>query len=422
MEISRGKAEGGARQVGAGAGHRWQTAALWVGAGLVTLVLSNIVLGVPLGVGDQIFGPGPLLIVIGLAVAAVLVRRAPVATLSLMLVTACALIFVTNTPQMTFVPVVAGAVALGRVASSRPRRVALTAVAVTVLAVLLGQLARPVLGGPGLVLAQSQLPIVVLAWLIGDSMRRSRESAAQEQARATEQALAEERLRIARELHDLVAHSIGIIAIQAGVGSRVIDKQPAQAREALQAIESTSRETLASLRRTLVALRRSEPAPLAPTPGLDGLEQLAAATGSDTGVRIEVVRSGERRPLPPDIELAAFRIVQESLTNVVRHAGAATCRVAVGYGDGELALEITDDGRATASAHSGSGFGITGMRERTALLGGRFEAGPLPGGGFRVVAGLPVDPAGQPESAEPQHRGGDRADERRDEYVKEGER
>ncbi|MFD0270026.1 sensor histidine kinase [Streptomyces sp. NPDC127106] len=420
MEISRGKAEGGARQVGAG--HRWQTAALWVGAGLITLVLSNIVLRVPLGVGDQVFGPGPLLVVIGLAVAAVLVRRAPLVTLSLMLLTACALIFVTNTPEMTFVPVLAGAVALGRVASSRPRRVALTAVAVTVLAVLLGQLARPILGGPALVLAQSQLPIVVLAWLIGDSVRRGRESAAQEQARATEQALTEERLRIARELHDLVAHSIGIIAIQAGVGSRVIDKQPAQARESLQAIEATSRETLASLRRTLVALRRSGPAPLAPTPGLDGLEELAAATASDTGVEIEVVRSGERRPLPQDIELAAYRIVQESLTNVVRHAGAGTCRVAVGYGQGELALEITDDGQGATVEHSGSGFGITGMRERAALLGGRFEAGPIPGGGFRVTAGLPVDPAG-PQDTEGEDEDEDhRKHEHEHAYVKEGKR
>ncbi|MFD7629494.1 sensor histidine kinase [Streptomyces sp. NPDC059851] len=430
MEISRGKAEGGARQVGAG--YRWQTAALWIGAGLATLVLSNIVLRVPLGIGDQAFGPGPLLVVIALAVATVLVRRAPLVTLSLMLVTACALIFVTNTPEMTFVPVLAAAVALGRVASSRPRRVALTAVAFTVLAVLLGQLARPVLSdsalalvqnhprpvlvGPALVLAQSQLPIVVLAWLIGDSVRRSRETAAQEQARATEQALSEERLRIARELHDLVAHSIGIIAIQAGVGSRVIDKQPGQAREALQAIEATSRDTLASLRRTLVALRRSEPAPLAPAPGLDGLEQLAATTASDTGVRIEVVRSGARRPLPQDIELAAYRIVQESLTNVVRHAGAATCRVAVAYGRGELALEITDDGQDVPSGHGGSGFGITGMRERAALLGGRFEAGPVPGGGFRVTAGLPLDPA------DPQDTGGksENEHEHEHEYVKEG--
>ncbi|MEU2394359.1 sensor histidine kinase [Streptomyces sp. NPDC007369] len=412
MEISRGKAEGGARQ--AGAGHRWQTAALWVGAGLVTLVLSNLVLRVPLGVGDQIFGPGPMVVLLGLAGAGVLVRRAPLVTLSLMLFTACVLIFVTNTPEMTFVPVLAAAVALGRVASSRPRRVALTAVTVTVLAVLLGQLARPITGGPALVLAQSQLAIVVLAWLIGDSVRRGRESAMQEQARATEQALTEERLRIARELHDLVAHSIGIIAIQAGVGSRVIDKQPGQAREALQAIEATSRETLASLRRTLVALRRSEPAPLAPTPGLDGLEQLAAATASDTGVRIEVRRSGERRALPQDIELAAYRIVQESLTNVVRHAGAAVCRVGVGYGQEELALEITDDGRGTSGGHTGGGFGITGMRERAALLGGRFEAGPTAGGGFRVAVGLPVEPP------DPQDSGGKSKNEREDEYVREG--
>ncbi|MFK0257521.1 sensor histidine kinase [Streptomyces sp. NPDC090445] len=442
MDTSSGKAAGGARR--AGTAHRWKTAALWGGAGLVTLVLSNLVAGVPLGYGDELFTPGPILALLGIATAVVLVRRAPLVTLGLMLCVDAALLFVTVTPGLTIAAVMPAAAALGTAAATRPRRTAVTALAITVLLLVLGQFGAPtpldptlldqhgmpLPGDPALaartdrypfggatLLSQIQLPIVVAAWLIGDSVRRRRESAAQEQARATEQALAEERLRIARELHDLVAHSIGIIAIQAGVGSRVIDRQPAQAREALQAIEATSRETLASLRRTLVALRRSEPAPLAPTPGLDGLEQLAAATASDTRVRIEVVRSGERRPLPQDIELAAYRIVQESLTNVVRHAGAATCRVSAGYGDGELALEITDDGRGAAVARSGGGFGITGMRERAALLGGRFEAGPVSGGGFRVAVGLPVEPVGpaDPGGREDEHEG-------EDEGVKEGKR
>ncbi|MCX5147127.1 sensor histidine kinase [Streptomyces sp. NBC_00320] len=379
---------------------RWQTAALWAGAGLGTLALSNLAFRVPLGVGDRIFAVGPLLAVIGVATGALLVRRAPLSTLALMLLGTYLMLFLGRAPALTLAMVLPAAVALGMVAATRSRRVTLSAVGITVLLLLTAQFALPVTG-PARILTQSQLPIVVLAWLMGDSVRRAREAAAQAQARATEQALTDERLRIARELHDMVAHSIGVIAIQAGVGSRVIETQPTQAREALRAIEATSRETLAALRRTLVALRRSDPASVAPTPGLDGIERLAATTASDTGVRVDVVWAGERRPLPADIELAAFRIVQEALTNVVRHAHADGCRVGIAYGHRELALEITDDGRGILQdGAAGAGFGITGMRERTALLNGRFEAGPRAEGGFRVAAVLPVEQPEQPERPE----------------------
>ncbi|MFJ7168495.1 sensor histidine kinase [Streptomyces globosus] len=385
METS--SAEGGGTRAARSA---WRTAALWGGAGLATLVLLNLVLRVPLGVGDRIAEPGVLLAAVSFLVAALTVRRAPLATLALMLASDVGVAFLHPTPALTSVPVLAAAGALGRVAAARPRRTALAAVGATVLVVLLVQAARPVEAGPAVVLAQGQLPVVVLAWLIGDSVRRSREAAAQAHAAATEQALTDERLRIARELHDMVAHSIGIVAIQAGVGSRVIDTRPDQARDALQAIEATSRETLSSLRRTLVALRRGGPAPLAPAPGLDGLERLAATTAGDTGLRIDVAVSGRRRPLPQDVELAAYRIVQEALTNTVRHARARRCRVGVAYGDGALALDITDDGRGSPAQDGGSGFGITGMRERAALLGGSLDAGPRPAGGFRVAAVLPL--------------------------------
>ncbi|MET9885004.1 sensor histidine kinase [Streptomyces sp. NPDC006430] len=370
--------------------HRWRTAALWAGAGLVTLALSNLALKVPLGFGNRIFGVAPLLVLLAVVTGALLVRRAPLTTLGLMLLGVYLVIFVGRAPGLTLAVVLPAAVALGTVAATRSRRVATTAACLTVLALLTAQFAQPV-SGSALVLSQSQLPIVVLAWLIGDSVRRGRETAAQAHARATEQALTDERLRIARELHDMVAHSIGVIAIQAGVGSRVIETQPAQARAALRAIEATSRETLAGLRRTLVALRRSEPASLAPAPGLDGIDRLAATTTSDTGVRVDVVWSGERRPLPSDIELAAFRIVQEALTNVVRHAHADNCRVGIAYGQEELTLEVTDDGRGAAGgAPAGPTFGLTGMRERSALLDGRLEAGPRQEGGFRVAAVLPL--------------------------------
>ncbi|MFE6848545.1 sensor histidine kinase [Streptomyces sp. NPDC057686] len=370
---------------------RWRTTALWAGAGLGTLVLSNLAFRAPLGVGNRIFEVGPLLAITAVLTGALLVRRAPLTTLALMLLGTYLVLFLGHAPALTLATVLPAAVALGVVAATRSRRATVSAVSITVLLLLTAQFALPV-SGPARILTQSQLPIVVLAWLMGDSVRRGRESAAQAQALATEQALTDERLRIARELHDMVAHSIGVIAIQAGVGSRVIETQPAQAHEALRAIEATSRESLAALRRTLVALRRSDPVSVAPAPGLDGIERLAATTAGDTGVAVDVVWAGERRPLPADIELAAFRIVQEALTNVVRHAHADGCRVDIAYGLRELALEITDDGRGVPEAGPpGAGFGITGMRERTALLGGRFEAGPRAGGGFRVAAALPLE-------------------------------
>ncbi|MER5731817.1 histidine kinase [Streptomyces sp. NPDC002138] len=226
--------------------------------------------------------------------------------------------------------------------------------------------------------------------------RERREHAVELRAQEVAEAVTAERLRIARELHDMVAHSIGIIAIQAGVGSRVIETQPAEAREALRAIEATSRETLSGLRRTLVALRQagpraadSERASLTPSPGLADVGRLAADTAG-AGVRVDVSHTGDQRPLPPDIDLSAYRIVQEALTNVVRHAGTGHCRVAIDYGTEELSVEVVDDGLGASGGGSSQGFGIVGMRERAGLLRGHLDAGPRAGGGFRVVARLPL--------------------------------
>ncbi|MGE5290022.1 MAG: sensor histidine kinase [Micromonosporaceae bacterium] len=231
--------------------------------------------------------------------------------------------------------------------------------------------------------------VTIIAWLIGHSIRQSQ---AQAELRRAQAAMAE-RLRIARELHDIVAHSIGIIAIQAGAGRRVFDARPAEARDALAAIEATSRQTLAGLRRMMTGLRRAEPepgpgqAPPGPAPGLADLEQLAAMT-LDAGVKVDVDWHGSREPLPADVDLSAFRIIQEAVTNVVRHASTSQCHVSIGQQDGYLSIEVTDSGRGGSAA--GTGYGITGMRKRAALLGGDFSAGPRPGGGFRVAARLPV--------------------------------
>jgi signal transduction histidine kinase len=204
----------------------------------------------------------------------------------------------------------------------------------------------------------------------------------------------------------MVAHSIGIIAIQAGMGSRVIQTRPAEAGAALRAIEATSRETLAGLRRVLGGLRQArpetdpDPMSLGPAPGLADVERLAETTRAG-GVEVEVRWRGERRPIPADIELSAFRIIQEAVTNVVRHADTPRCRVTIDYREAELGLEIVDDGRGCQTP--GEGYGITGMRERVALLHGEFSAGPRPERGFRVAADLPLPdpvPAG-PVRAEP---------------------
>ncbi|MGW4645314.1 sensor histidine kinase [Kitasatospora sp. NPDC004289] len=233
-----------------------------------------------------------------------------------------------------------------------------------------------------------ELPVamlVVIAWLLGSSNRQTREHQEETQVRATEQAVTDERLRIARELHDMVAHSLGVIALQAGAARRVIDRRPEAAREALGTIETTGRETLAGLRRMLVALRTEEP--LAPDLGVADLFRLAESTTA-AGLRVELRRTGETVPLPPEVDVSAYRIVQESLTNVLKHARTDHCLVTVDQLPDALLLEVTDHGAGPGPGPTG--FGLVGMRERVALLHGGFAAGPLPGGGFRVTVRLPL--------------------------------
>ncbi|MEU8922344.1 histidine kinase [Kitasatospora sp. NPDC048545] len=232
---------------------------------------------------------------------------------------------------------------------------------------------------------------VLIAWLVGNTVHQGRAHTEALRGRATEQAVTAERLRIARELHDMVAHNIGIIAIQAGMGSRVMDTQPAETRNALNAIEATSRETLAGLRRMLGALRagEQESAPLEVAPGLAELDRLVERSAG-AGVRVALTRDGEPRALPADVDLAAFRIVQEAVTNVVKHSGTRDCHVTVDYRPEELAVAVVDLGAGPATAGPGTGYGIAGMRERVALLRGEFSAGPRPEGGFRVAARLPI--------------------------------
>lgn len=281
------------------------------------------------------------------------------------------------------------------IAATRTRRVSLTGVAMVGVS-LIPLLEVPSAGSPqgGGNVEPAMALATIIAWLIGHSIRQAQ---AQAELIRAQTAMAE-RLRIARELHDIVAHSIGIIAIQAGAGRRVFDARPNEARDALAAIEATSRETLSGLRRMVTGLRRAdlEPrlgqAPLCPAPGLAAIERLAAST-LEAGVKVDVDWHGSREPLPADIDLSAFRIIQEAVTNVVRHAGTGQCQVCIDRQDGQLSIEVTDSGRG-GSGHgggvAGTGYGITGMRERAALLGGDFSADQRPGGGFRVAVRLPL--------------------------------
>jgi signal transduction histidine kinase len=239
--------------------------------------------------------------------------------------------------------------------------------------------------------------IGVVAWLAGRAVRtRTRlteqlhETAAR-LAEATEDerqvAIVDERRRIAREMHDLVAHSMSVMVVQAGGARRILDRDPARALEAATMIERTGREALAEMRNLLGVLNL--PAALAPQPTLAELGELVARSRA-AGLPTVLDLRGERRPLPAGLDLAAYRIVQEALTNALKHAGHAPTTVTVEFGEHDLALEVRDSGAMAAKA--GDGHGLVGMRERVRLYGGEIETGPAEGGGWRVRATLPFDP------------------------------
>lgn len=244
-----------------------------------------------------------------------------------------------------------------------------------------------------------ELPTAAFAVAVlaaSEVVRVRREQSARERAEraaAGRRRADEERLRIARELHDVLAHSISVINVQAGVGLALLDSDPEQARTALTTIKAASKEALGEVRQVLDTLRTPGDAPRAPAPGLGRLPELVEQAAA-AGLTVAVSTSGAPAALPPGADLAAFRIVQEALTNVVRHSGSRTARVRVAHGSGRLELTVDDDGPATGTQAGGSGNGLAGMRERAAALGGTIEAGARPDGGFRVHAVLPLRPEG----------------------------
>ncbi|MFI7227703.1 sensor histidine kinase [Nonomuraea angiospora] len=241
------------------------------------------------------------------------------------------------------------------------------------------------------------------AWTVGRAVQERRLYAARDAERLASQAVTEERLRIARELHDVVTHSVGLIAVKAGVANHVMATRPDEAHDALRVIETASRSALVEMRYLLGVLRSSSKPDLVPSPGLAGIEGLVAqARLAGVEVRLEVrIGNGDgggeggpdrRGRIPEGVGLSVYRIVQEALTNVIKHAARARCRVSVVADGKKVRIEVVDDGTGgRTSSGAGTGHGLIGMRERVMMYGGTFEAGRLSGRGFRVFAELPYE-------------------------------
>ena len=380
----------------------------------------------------------PVLLTVGLAVPVALRRRGPLRAFAVIL-TACA---VTIAVGGTIIPgpLLPLAVALYLVAATGRRTVAVSALGAG-LAVLALQGLVLHLGRRGAGDAAVASLVIITCWTVGYAVQQRRAYTVNLREQVASTAVTQERLRIARELHDVVAHSMTVVAVQAGFGEYVFDSQPGEARAALGAIQTVSREALTDMQRLLGVLRqaaergdggggrggsralrghdgvvgaagrgdgaaavrddRAPVAPLTPAPGLADLDRLVARTAG-AGLQVAVERTGWVRDIPAGIDLSAYRIVQEALTNVVKHSGAATCQVVIGYGASDLSVEIADPGPcASAAAGAGdsrgiapltasAGHGLVGMRERVSLCGGEFSAAPLPGQGFKVAARLPL--------------------------------
>ena len=237
--------------------------------------------------------------------------------------------------------------------------------------------------------------IWTIAFALGSKFREADEAkeraarAEREREERAKSAVTEERARIARELHDVVGHSVSVMTVQASAVRRLLRPDQQREREALMIVEQTGREALAEMRRMVGVLRRPEEAPaLAPQPSLEHLEGLVAQA-REAGLPVELRIEGEPVQLPAGVDLTAYRLVQEGLTNAMKHAHAERTQVVVRYGDKDIEVSVTDDGQGRGDGTSG-GHGLVGMRERVSVYGGELEAGPRPGGGYRLRARLPV--------------------------------
>ena len=282
-------------------------------------------------------------------------------------------------------------------AYATPRRAAVLGAAVGLgwIAVDVGRLAS---GGIRLSDTVPAWFLLAAAWGLGYALRergmqvsalvaRAAREERERDLRARE-AVAEERARIARELHDVVAHSLSVVVVQAQAASRVLEGEQASARESLAAIDATGRQALGEMRRLVGLLREDDEPTLAPQPGIAQLDTLLDQV-REAGLPVDLVIEGPPRPLPPGVDLSVYRIVQEALTNALKHAGPARARVTLRFAERGVELEIADDGRGP-TGESGDGHGLAGMTERVALFGGELDTGSSNGRGFRVRARLPA--------------------------------
>jgi signal transduction histidine kinase len=328
-------------------------------------------------------------------------RRFPLAVLATTVASGVAFVALDLAPDILWVAI---PVAVYSVAAYGDRWVALAGLAVAEAGLAVVQLTP---GRTGVNTWVGNMGFLAAAWLLGHFvgvrrlyvLRLEERTAELEQAREelAGRAVTEERLRLARELHDVVAHAMSVIAVQSGVGAHVAASRPEEVGKALAAIEATSRGALEELRRLLGVLRQDSEvqASLTPVPGLANLDSLLAEVGK-AGLAVRLRVEGTPLQLPAGVDLSAYRIVQEALTNVVKHAGPAHAQVTIGYRGQEVLVEVIDDGRGAVppagDGRVGTGHGLIGMRERVAAFGGDLQVGPCPGGGFRVAARLPLAP------------------------------
>jgi signal transduction histidine kinase len=343
-------------------------------------------------------------LVIALAVPVVFRRAYPVAAFAAAIAVGALQVLINSKPNPTDLAIV---ILLYTLAAYTPRRISITGLAIC----LAGSAAAVLRWMPGRLSMWDSLLVgsimfagpSLIAWVFGDSMRYRRayytnleDRAARLEAERDAQAqiaAAAERARIARELHDVVAHNVSVMVVQADGASYALGSDPDRARQALAAISATGRQALAEMRRMLGVLRRDEDGTepgRAPLPGIGQLGELLEQTRA-TGLAVSFTVEGVPQPLPDGAALAAYRIVQESLTNTRKHGGPrATAEVTLRYLEDALLLRITDDGRGAAAVSDGAGHGLTGMRERVAVYGGWVQAGPCPSGGYHVAALLPL--------------------------------
>jgi signal transduction histidine kinase len=341
------------------------------------------------------------LILLTVALPLLVRRRWPVAVLGIVAIAAAATAEYAAAPWVQVGAVVLASFEVGWRATDRVRS-AMAVVAIGGL-VTLGFVIQE--ADPGEV-----LPIVFAAlapsWLVGDYLRaravegarraEAMERAVREHDVRVRAAAAEERRHVARELHDVLAHAVSVMVIQAGAARQVLRSSPAQAEEAMLAVETVGREAMTELRQFLGALSDDEAAGVAPQPGIRELDALLDRV-REAGLPASLEVDGEPRSVPPSLDVAVFRIVQEALTNALKYAGRATTLVRLSWESDRLQVEILDDGPAASAGQQGIGRGLAGMRERASLVGGTLEAGPRVGGGYAVRAWLPLAQAAASE-------------------------